>query len=133
MEFETIATTLGIIATIPVYKGWVINALRWNKQRKVNSLEKQLTHYNRLKNDNLYFIGWFGEAILIVLALLSSALMFEGVAIDSDGEKLSKAFISLIATVAYVTAVYKAGQYKRFSNYEDTIDKIEKEIEMLKS
>ncbi len=131
MKFETVAATLSLIATIPLYKGWFKSSLQWNKERKIKSLKKQIQHYELLKHDNHYLIRWAAESVLMVLAILSAAFMFEGVAIDPIGETLSSSFIGLSATAAYITAIFKGGQLRGLVKYEETVSKIQSKIREL--
>ena len=131
MKFETWAAILSIIATIPVYKGWFYSFLQWNRERKLQSLIKTVEHYTKLKDDQHYLIGWIAQSILLVLALLASALMFEFIAVDPKGEQLSSTFIGLMAVLAYTTSIYKLGQIAKLKDFNKTILSLNKAIEEL--
>ncbi|USD46839.1 hypothetical protein [Vibrio sp. SCSIO 43145] len=85
MTFEKFVAIVGLIATIPVYKGWVIKIWIWSKAKKVSSLEKRLAQTEKLHSDNKYLIIYIGQSILIVLALIASAQVYQLVNIASEG------------------------------------------------
>ncbi|USD33770.1 MULTISPECIES: hypothetical protein [Vibrio] len=105
MTFEKFVAIVGLIATIPVYKGWVIKIWIWSKAKKVSSLEKRLAQTEKLHSDNKYLIIYIGQSILIVLALIASAQVYQLVNIASEGADISSIFISLMSLLAYLVAV----------------------------
>ncbi|TVO96282.1 hypothetical protein [Shewanella algae] len=113
---------IALIATIPIYKGWISSLLQWNKSRQVKSLKRQLEIYEKLKNDQSYFTIWATQTIILAIALVAAALMFNGVAVYKDGQGMAYGFISMASTVAYLFSVYKLGQLNKLKNYEQTIE-----------
>lgn len=133
VNFEKVIALLALFATIPVYKGWMLGVVQWNRQRKLASLEKRASHYRNLNKDSGYLLRWASESILLVVALVAAALMFEGVAADENGRPLASALTSLLATIAYVTATFKLGQLTRLKHLDSTMASIDEKIDELKS
>lgn len=133
IKFEQIMTVIALVATIPVYKGWMVGFVQWNRRRRLESLEVRALHYRNLNEDNCYLLRWASESILLVVALVAAAFMFEGVAVDEKGQHLSSIFTSLVATCAYVIATFKLGQLTRLKHFNSTMTRINEEIVKLKS
>lgn len=133
MSFETISALIALVATIPVYKGWVVLLIDMSRARKVKTLERQLTLYTELKEDFQHFVWWLGQGILYVLAFLAIALMFAVVASEKDGQALASVMISISASIAYLIAAYRLGIMSRLSNYDKTIRELEQQLSMLRT
>lgn len=54
MTIDRWIAIIALIATIPIYKGWALSVLQWNRKRKIKSLELQLKLFNTLKNDHIH-------------------------------------------------------------------------------
>ncbi len=110
MTFEKFVAIVGLIATIPVYKGWIVRVWVWSKAKKVSSLEKQLVQLEKLHSDNKYLMIYIGQSILIVLALIASAQIYQLVTLSSEAADISSIFISLVSLIAYLAAIYCGGE-----------------------
>ncbi|WP_158108720.1 hypothetical protein [Vibrio furnissii] len=133
MTFEKFVAIVGLIATIPVYKGWIIKIWVWSKAKKVSSLEKLLAQIEKLHSDNKYLMIYIGQSILIVLALIASAQIYQLVNIASVGTDISSIFISLMSLIAYLVAVSCIGKLTKVKNYDKYRKEIEDKIERLKA
>lgn len=134
MSIETISilgiviTAIGAIGTIPTYKGWMNKLLRWNLSRKLKRLKKEKAFFETLKASDREFVGWIGSSLLILFAIFAVAMMFQVVAVDANGEKLALLFQNILGMSSYLFAIYRLGQYRRFRNYEKTMEFLNEEI-----
>jgi len=134
MDWGIIIGLMGLVVGIAaLFKGEIIKGFRWKRSRKIELLNKERKHFVLLNEDFKYFVGWFSESILSVLALLAAALMFNGVAIEQGGEYLANGFISLMSVAAYVFATYRLGQYRRLKQFTGTIEALDKQINRLRN
>tara|TARA_R110001583_G_scaffold75040_1_gene207084 strand:+ start:354 stop:755 length:402 start_codon:yes stop_codon:yes gene_type:complete len=131
MEFETWAAIIGLIATVPVYKGWFLILIRKNKSRRIGSLKKQINHLTLLHSDSFYFTRWAAESIIVILTILSIAFMFEGVAFDPNGRSVSSIFISLMSALAYLVCVYKIRVFTDLKSFDKTLEQLNKKLSKL--
>jgi len=117
MNFEKYVAIIALIATIPVYKGWLFKLLLWNKSRKLSSLETQLKIITKLKNDLSYLIIFIGKSILAVLAIVAGAQVFEIMSLTS-GNDMSSIFISITSIIAYFFALNRLGILTKTREYD---------------
>jgi hypothetical protein len=128
-----VITSIGTIGTFPVYKGWVRNLLKWKLSRKLEKLRYELAFYESLKCSNYELMKWFGSSLLILFAMVGVAIMFQSVAVSTGGEKLASVFESLMGTLTYLFAIFRLGQYRRLYKYEQTVELLRKQIEMVEN
>ncbi|HCE2133798.1 hypothetical protein CGI80_24375 [Vibrio parahaemolyticus] len=134
MTFEKFVAIVGLIATIPVYKGWIVRVWVWSKAKKVSSLEKQLVQLEKLHSDNKYLMIYIGQSILIVLALIASAQIYQLVTLSSEAADISSIFISLVSLIAYLAAIYcGGGKLTKVQNYDKYRKHIQDKIERLQA
>ncbi|NOH61042.1 hypothetical protein [Vibrio sp. RE88] len=133
MTFEKFAAIAGLIATIPVYKGWVIRIWVWSRAKKVSSLEKRLAQIEKLHSDDKYLMIYIGQSILIVLALIASAQIYQLVNIASEDADISSIFISLMSLIAYLVAVSCGGKLTKVKTYDKYRKEIKGKIERLQA
>ncbi|EOB3921732.1 hypothetical protein ACIJC2_004655, partial [Vibrio parahaemolyticus] len=133
MTFEKFVAIVGLIATIPVYKGWIVRVWVWSKAKKVSSLEKQLVQLEKLHSDNKYLMLYIGQSILIVLALIASAQIYQLVNLSSEAADISSIFISLVSLIAYLAAIYCGGKLTKVQNYDKYRKHIQDKIERLQA
>jgi ABC-type transport system involved in cytochrome bd biosynthesis fused ATPase/permease subunit len=133
MHLDNWIAMIGIVATIPVYKGWFIEAIKKNKAWRIQTLKKQIHHLTSLHQDNFYYNRWATESIVIILAILSVAFMFEGVAFTPDGQPISSIFISLLSTLAYLVCIHKIRIFSELKAFEKTLERLNKKLTKLNS
>ncbi|MCG7489812.1 hypothetical protein MHN79_09945 [Vibrio sp. Of14-4] len=133
MTFEKFVAIVGLIATIPVYQGWVIKIWVWGKAKKVSSLEQRLEQIEKLHSDNKYLMIYIGQSILMVLALIAIAQVYQLMNIASDGEDISSIFISLMSLIAYLVALNCGGKLTKVKNFDKYREDINGKIERLQS
>jgi hypothetical protein len=112
-NFELFAAIVGLIAAIPVYKGWFIGTLSWNRQRQIEKLRKEKAFLICLYSSDREFIGWLLHNVLLVVTIFSIALMFRSIEVDPGGPKLVVLFHWLLGGGAYVISVFALGIYHR--------------------
>lgn len=132
MSFKKYVAIIGLIATIPVYKGWFFKLLLWNKSRKLLSLEKQLEIINKLKNDSNYLVIFIGQSILAVLTIVACAQFFEIMSLSSSND-MSSVFISITSIIAYFFAINRLGILTKAKKYEKYSEILNAEIAKLKA
>lgn len=129
--FELFAAIAGLVATIPIYKGWLQGALYWNRRRKLEKLTKERSFLERLQNSDRELIGWLLHQVLLVITLFSIALMFRSIEIDQEGAKLVAVLHWVIGGFAYFVAVNALGTYHRLQHYDTTRSKLDEKIRAL--
>lgn len=127
MSIEKYAAIIGLIATIPIYKGWLFELLIWNKSRKLSSLKTQLEMITKLKDDLSYLMTYIGQAILVVLAIVASAQVFEIFSLRS-GNDISSIFISITSLIAYLFALNRLGILTKVREYDKYSNRLKKSI-----
>lgn len=130
-NFELFAAIVGVVATVPVYLGWFARLLSWNRQRKLEKLEKEKELLSRLKSSDREFLGWLLHSLLLVVTVFCVALMFRGAEVDSNGIKLVATLHWLLGGAAYFFAVSALGTYHRLKNFDSSIQKIDDQINKL--
>lgn len=125
-----VITAIGAIGTFPVYKGWVRNYLKWKSNRELEKLKCELIFFESLKSSTYELMRWFGSSLLILFAAVGVAIMFQGVAVGTGGEKLASLIQSLIGMLTYLFAIFRLGQYRKLYKFEETVDLLRKKIEM---
>lgn len=131
--YELIATTAGLIATIPTYKGWFSGAISWNNQRKIDKLKAQKLFILKLTTSNREFLGWLLHSILMIATLLSAGLLVRSVEIDPNGLKLSALSHWFIGSCAYFFGISILGTFHRLKKHEETISDIDRRIQILEA
>lgn len=130
-DFEFYVAIIGLIATIPIYKGWLYGALSWNQRRRKEKLLKERDFLTRLHTSDREFLGWLLHCLLLVVTIFCVALMFRAVEVDSGADKLVAGLHWLLGGGAYLIAVSALGTYRRLHTFEKSIAKINEQISKL--
>ncbi|MCE9684688.1 hypothetical protein LZP73_00440 [Shewanella sp. AS16] len=133
MSFEKYAAIIGLIATIPVYKGWFLILWKWNKARKITYLEKQLEVIGKLHEDNKCLIIYIGQSLLTVLAFIAASQIYQFMNISTENSNIAYGFISFLSLVTYLIAIRFLGKLTQVRDYEKYSGKLKLSIERLKS
>ncbi|WP_000142200.1 hypothetical protein [Vibrio mimicus] len=133
MTFEKFVAIVGLIATIPVYKGWFQSALSWNKTRKIASLERRLDLIRKLHEDSKQLIVYIGQCVLAVLALIAASQVYQIVSVTAKNPEIGSIFISILSLIAYLTAINFVGRLTQVRDFEKYSRLLESRIEKLKA
>ena len=128
-KFYLFAAIAGLVATIPVYKGWFHEAKFWNIKRRVEKLNKEKVFLSLLRSSDREFLGWMLHSVMLVITIFTFALVFRTIEIDSDGVKVVTVVHSLLGWLAYFIAVSTLGIYHRLRDFDKTIANIDKKIQ----
>lgn len=128
---ENIGIALAVIGAWPVFKGWFLNVWSWNRSRKLLRLRRERDLFVLLKNSDRELFIFLLTSILIVTALLGVSLLFHGVGVDQDGEKLILLSDWLLGFSIYMFSIYRLGQLSRLKKFDKTIANLGAEIEKL--
>ncbi|EJG1819750.1 hypothetical protein P0I90_000869 [Vibrio parahaemolyticus] len=130
MTFEKFVAVLGLIATIPVYKGWFQSALSWNKARKLSALENRLALITKLHEDSKQLTTYIGQSVLTVLAFIAASQVYQLVSVTANKPEIGSVFISTVSLIAYLTAINFVGRLTQVRDFEKhsrlLVDRIEK-------
>lgn len=130
-NFYLIATIIGLIASIPVYKGYFLNILSWNRRRKKQNLIRELDFFTSLQSSDRELIGWLFKNVLKILGLLSLALMLRVAEIGSLSYLTVIACHFIVGVSGYMVAISTLGKYSRLKKFEITTEKLKAEIKQL--
>lgn len=128
---ENIGIALAVVGAWPVFKGWFLNIWSWNRSRKLTRLHRERDFLVSINNSDRELFVFLLTSVLVVTAMLGASLLFHGVAIDSDGEKLVHLSDWLLGFAIYMFSVFRLGQLQRLKKFEVTIEKLDAEIRKL--
>lgn len=130
-NFYLIATIVGLFASIPVYKGYFLNIISWNRRRKKQNLIRELDFFTNLQSSDRELFGWLFKNVLKILGLLCLALMLRIAEIGSLSFLTVIACHFIVGLSGYLVAISTLGKYSRLKKFEITTIKLKTEIEQL--
>ena len=87
MDISLIIGIIGAIGTYPIYKGWFLNLLHWNKRTTLKRLKSQLIEIEDFHNNSTKMIGWAMEGIFFILVLISISFLSTLFLLDEEAKK----------------------------------------------
>ncbi|MCA3161155.1 MAG: hypothetical protein ING25_09640 [Burkholderiales bacterium] len=129
---ENIGLLLGIIGSIPVFKGGLLFLTYWNRKRKLAAIEKEILFITRIRDSDRALLLFLFRAGFIVAALMSVSIMLSAMAVDERELKLLLLLQFFAGTMSYFFSVYTIGYIVRIKNSVETLSKLQFQLEKLK-
>ena len=105
-----------------------MNIWTWNRSRKLARLRRERDFLVSIKNSDRELFVFLLTSVFIVTAMLGAALLFNAVAINPEGEKLTHFSNWFLGFAIYMLSIYRLGQLRRLKKFEKTVEKLNAEI-----
>lgn len=128
---ENISLLLGLIGTIPVFKGSIIYIASWNKKRKMAAIEKEISRITKMRDSDREFYMFLFQSGFTIFAFFSISLMFSSLLSHNQLQGFYDFIQFFIGTAAYFVSTYTIGLIRRVKNSENTLKELQNRFEIL--